>query len=275
ALSVLRAKAREGSTHHLYTRIAPDGEGGALIDMANDAWSHIRVTPTGWSIGNTRPPTFRRYKHMKELPMPKKGGDPFIILQFVNLKEEGHRLLYVITIISYLIPGIQHPVLVFYGPHGSGKSVSMRAARAMVDPSIVGLLALPRQDRELVQQLYHHYCGFYDNVSKLPNWASDVFCRAVTGIGNTKRALYTDDDDIIYQYKRCIGFNGINIAAQRGDLLDRTIMLGCEMMDDSVRLEEKVLTQMLDSLAPTILGGMLDAIVKAMNIYPTIKLEKL
>lgn len=275
ALSVLRAKAREGPIHHLHTRVAPDGEGGSLIDMANESWSYIRVTPNGWSIGNTGAPTFRRYKHMKELPTPKKGGDPFEILRFVNLKDEKHRLLYVIATISNLISEIQHPILVYHGPHGSGKSVSMRVARAMVDPSIVGLLALPRQDRELVQQLYHHYCGYYDNVSKLPKWASDVFCRAVTGAGNTKRALYTDDDDVIYEYRRCLSINGINIAAQQGDLLDRSIILSCEMMDDSERVEETVLNQMLESSVPEILGGMLDTIVKALNIYPTIQLEKL
>ena len=275
ALSVLRAKAREGPTYTLHNRVAPDTQGGILIDMANEGWNTIRVTPDGWMVEGTGEPTFRRYGHMRPLPMPLKGGDPMEILRFANLRDDGHRLLYVITVLSYLIPGIQHPVLLFHGPHGAGKSVSMRAARLVVDPSIVELLHLPRNDRELVQQLYHHYCAFYDNLSGMPEWASDIFCRAVTGTGNTKRALYTDDDDVIYGYRRCIGLNGINIAAHKGDLLDRSIILGCEMMESGERLEEKVLTEMMESMVPSILGGMLDAVVRALNIYPTIQLEKL
>jgi hypothetical protein len=40
-------------------------------------------------------------------------------------------------------------------------------------------------------------------------------------------------------------------------------------------MEEKILQELLDSMTPSILGGMLDTIVKALNIYPTIQLEKL
>lgn len=88
-------------------------------------------------------------------------------------------------------------------------------------------------------------------------------------------ALYTDDDDIIYEYKRCIGINGINIAAWKGDLLDRSVILGCEMLPNTERVEQKVLDQQLESMTAEILGGILDTVVKALNIYPTVQLEKL
>jgi hypothetical protein len=275
ALAVLRAMARKGPTYPLYTRIAPDGAGGALIDLANERWNCIRVTPKGWSIDEPSMPTFRRYSHMKPLPIPSRDGDPFKILEFANLRDEGEKLLYVVSTTSYFIPEIQHPILLFWGPHGSGKSLSMMAPRAVCDPSITPLLSLPRNDRELVQQLFHHSCGFYDNVSSLPDWTSDIFCRAVTGAGNSKRALYTDDDDVVYDYRRFIGINGINIPARRGDFFDRTLILRCDMIDNSHRLEERIMTKQLEDAVPTILGGMLDTVVKALNIYPTIKIDKL
>lgn len=149
--SALSAKAREGPTYTLHNRIAPDAQGGILIDMANEGWNTIKVTPDGWMVEGTGEPTFRRYSHMKPLPMPRKGGDPFEILRFANLKDEKHRLLYVITVLSYLIPGIQHSVLLFHGPHGAGKSVSVRAARLVVDPSIVELL----REAESFKDLWH------------------------------------------------------------------------------------------------------------------------
>jgi len=45
----------------------------------------------------------------------------------------------------------------------------------------------------------------------------DTLCRLVTGDGDSKRALYSDDEDFIYQLKRVILLNGINAPTERGD----------------------------------------------------------
>ena len=275
ALAVLRAMANDGPIYPLYNRVAPDGGGGILIDLANPRWDCIQVTPKGWSIIESIIPVFRRYSHMRNLPMPEKNGDLTKIMDFVNLSDEGDRLLYLVSVISNFIPEIQHIILVFWGVHGSGKSLAMRAARSICDPSITDLLTLPRNDRELIQQLFHHHLGYFDNVSGLPDWASDIFCRASTGTGNTKRALFTDDDDIVYSYRRCIGINGINIVAHRGDFMDRSLILECKMIENSHRVEETKLIEKLEAATPTILGGILDVLVKALNIYPTIQLDQL
>ena len=43
----------------------------------------------------------------------------------------------------------------------------------------------------------YNYVPFYDNVKNIPKWLSDEACKVVTGIGQTKRKLYTDDEDIV------------------------------------------------------------------------------
>lgn len=43
-----------------------------------------------------------------------------------------------------------------------------------------------------------------------PSWFSDEVCKAVTGVGNSKRRFYTNDEDVIYNYIRCLMINGIN-----------------------------------------------------------------
>ena len=78
---------------------------------------------------------------------------------------------------------------------------------------------------ELIQILSHNYIAYFDNVSIIRDWISDTLCRAVTGSGFSKRQLYTDDDDIIYHFRRCIGFNGVNLGATKADLLDRAIII--------------------------------------------------
>lgn len=276
-LNVLAAMAYEGDMIPLYNRVAPSYVDGIYIDMADEQWRAIHVNREGWKIVNSPPILFRRYNHQKPLPEPVRGGSGSVahLLDFTNIRDDGDRLLYIVNVISCFIPSIPHVIMVFYGPQGSGKTWSLRAVRAVVDPSILDLLTLPRRQRELVQNLDHHYCAFYDNVGRIPPWVSNVLCRAVTGTGVSKRRLYSDDEDVIYQYHRCCGLTDINIAAERGDLLERSILLGLDAIDRSKRKTEEELKAMLEKRAGAILGGILDVLVKAMRIYPTVEFDGL
>lgn len=275
AINVLEALCHDGTEYKLYNRIAPGEDGSIWIDMADKDWRAIHVTREGWQVVSNPPILFRRYSNQKAIPDPVRGGDVNQILEFANVNDEGDRLLYIVTSTTYLIPNIPHVILIFFGPQGSGKTWSLRVIRSLVDPSQLGLLNLPRRPRELVQNLDHHWLAFYDNVGRVPEWCSNVFCRAVTGMGVSKRALYTDDDDVIYSYHRCIGLTDINIAAERGDMLQRSLLLGLNAIPKKQRKTEKRLKAAFKKAGPRIFGAMLDVLVKAIQIYPTVKLEGL
>jgi hypothetical protein len=86
-------------------------------------------------------------------------------------------------------------------------------------------LTINNNKDEFVQQLNHNYLAVYDNVKYVPKWLSDEACKAVPKVGNTKRKLYTNDEDVVYEYQRCLGFNGINISLTepaRSQHTDRT-----------------------------------------------------
>jgi len=165
---------------------------------------------------------------------------------------------------------IPHVIIVLYGIQGSGKTMLFKLVRRLIDPSAVEVLTLPRDERERVQQLDHHWCAFYDNVTRLPAWTSDTLCRAATGGGFTKRELYTNDQDIIYNFKRCVGLNGINIAAQRGDLLDRSLLVGLRDIPKKKRRTEKQILAEFEECKAEIFGGFLDTLVKAIQLYPSV-----
>jgi len=91
----------------------------------------------------------------------------------------------------------------------------------------------------------------------------------------SKRALYTDDEDKIYTFRRCIALNGINVVATREDLLDRSILLELERISPENRKDEATIWKEFEEAKPYILGAIFDIVAKAMKIHPEVKLEKL
>jgi hypothetical protein len=277
AINVLQGKALiEGKQYTLYNRVAP-AEDGLWIDMTDDKWRAIKVDAQGWRIVNAPPILFRRYAHQLPLTEPQRGGDPWKLLNYFNIHKDDKetRLPLLCVCASYFIPSIPHPILTAYGPQGSAKTWLFRFVRRVFDPSSIEVLSMPWDERERVQQLEHHWLPFYDNITSLPTWISDSLCRAATGGGFSKRELYSDDDDVIYNFKRCVGLNGINIAAQRGDLLDRVFLVGLEHIPNENRKTEEELVTDFEKEKASILGGFLDTLAKAMQLYPTINLSGL
>jgi energy-coupling factor transporter ATP-binding protein EcfA2 len=277
ALNILIAKANsDGDKYTLYNRVAP-ADDGFWIDMCDCRWRAIKVTRENWQIVENPPVLFKRYSHQLPLPEPADRGDPWKLLDFINISsdDEATRLTLLTTAISLFIPSIPHPIICAYGHQGSGKSWLFKFIRSIVDPSIVELLTLNFDERERIQQLDHHWCAFYDNITYLSTQANDTLCRAATGAGFTKRELYTDNDDVVYNFKRCIGLNGINIAAQRGDLLDRTLLVGLQDIPNGKRKTEQELIADFENCKPKIFRGFLDTLVRALQLYPSLNLKRL
>ena len=112
----------------------------------------------------------------------------------------------------------------------------------------------------------HNYIAYFDNVSVIREWISDALCRSVTGSGYSKRQLYTDDDDIIYYFLRCIGFNGINLAATKADLLDRGLIIQLERIPKLKRRKLEDIWNDFEILLPQLLASIFDILVRVLQI---------
>jgi hypothetical protein len=233
------------------------------------------VTSQGWEIVVAPPILFRRYGHQRPQPEPLHGGDLHDVLGFVNLHEPSQGLLLLVYIVSCFVPDIPHPILLLHGPQGSAKTTLFCMLRELIDPSAMAVLSFPRDATELVQQLSHHWAPFYDNISSLPDWTSDLLCRTVTGQGFSKRELYTDDEDFLYQFRRCIGLNGVNVAAHKADLLDRCILLGLEPILPANRRSEQEIWREFEAARPQLLGAIFDVLAAAMALRHSIRLPGL
>jgi hypothetical protein len=275
-VDTLGAKALfDGPEKTLDLRISKDPQDDSTYwyDLCNENWEAIRITRDGWNIVKSGevPIMFRRYSSQQAQVYPSKNYPPDIMDQFlalINLKDsENDRLLVKCYIVSILIPGIAKAILMIHGPKGAAKTALEDLVKQLLDPSILGNLTLPRTTEQLVQQLMHTFLTYYDNVSILPEWLSNDLCRAVTGTASSKRELYTDDDDIIYQYKRPIGFNGINLAATRPDLLDRGLIIELERIKpENRRSFEQDIKPELERIKPELLGFILDIVVKVLEL---------
>jgi hypothetical protein len=95
---------------------------------------------------------------------------------------------------------------------------------------------------------------------------SHALCRAVTGTGFSKRQLYTDDEDIIYFFLRCIGFNGINLAATKADLLDRGIIIQLERIPKKEKRKLPDIWNEFEILLASLLSYIFDVLVKVLQI---------
>lgn len=279
AINVLKGKAQnEGKQYRLYNRVAPAENGEIWLDTCDNEYRAVKITKEGWEIVTDPPILFKRYAHQQPLiePLPKEQGDAWKFLKYVNIKETdtNNQLMLLVSAISYLIPDIAHPNIVAAGGQGCAKSYLFMLIRRLCDPSSIELLRIPKTEDDLALQLDHHWILPYDNISYLPKWASDTLCTGITGGGIEKRKLYTDDDAVIFQFKRCVMLNGINIAAQNGDLLDRSLIFTLEPIEPENRKTEAELNKAFDKDKAIILTGFLNVLSKALKLLPVIELEK-
>ncbi len=278
ALRVLEGDCRfEGVGRPLSVRVAGvENDPQTLwIDLTNDLWQAVRVTPAGWEIVADPPILFRRYALGNPQAEPVRGGSLDRLRDFLNIRDENAWVQLVVWLVAALLPDIAHPVLVVHGEQGCAKSTLMRLLSALIDPSKTPLRVEPRDVGEWVQAGQHSLMVTLDNVSKLPPWLSDAICRAVTGEGFSKRQLYTDGEDVIITFRRVIALTGIEVVAQRADLLDRSILLALTpILPDKRRSETEVLKE-FETARPALLGALLDTVANVLAILPSVQLARM
>ena len=208
---------------------------------------------------------FCAYRHQKQQVEPKKKGEIAEILQVTNIHSHKDQLLFLVSLIACLIPDIPRPIVYFYGRNGSAKSFHEVLMRRLIDPSETEKMSFPPDRKELVQQLAHNYLATYDNISHISQDQSDSLCRAITGEGTSKRLLYTDQDDIIFRYRRAVVISSIKYLARNADLRERCIAIRLQRISEKDRRDEESLLQEFEEMRPRIFGAMLTTLSGAMK----------
>ncbi len=264
--------ASKSETVKLSTRIA-DTDGAIWYDLTNNERQAILITTDGWDICDEPPLVFDHFVHQAPQVTPIRGGDVNKILKYINIKE--YKVLFLCWLVSCFVPNIPHVIPVIFGEKGAAKSTACAFLKKIIDPSAMETLSLPSDEKSRNIIFRQHWFAAFDNVSEISKKMSDALCRAVTGNGTQVRKLFTDSDDVVFNFQRCIAINGVNNVATRSDLLDRSILFELQRVPDAERRERVEMQKEFEADRPAILGGIFDILAKALEAYPSLKPSKL
>ena len=271
--NIVEAKAKfEGGKRTLHTRTAWDGD-VLWYDLGNG--KAVKVDENGWKIESPTDVLFRTFKHQKDQVEPVEGGDIDLIFKYitVNVRDWFKKVLFSTWITTVFFETIVRPIVIFYGQEGSAKTTASKLLKALIDPSSLEAITYPSNQKEFIQLLDHHYLVAFDNLSSLKESQSDDLCRVCTGQSFMKRELYSNDNDIVYNFKRAIVLNGINLVATKPDLLDRSLLFELDPITDENRISEEVLFPNFEKDKPLILGAIFTFISKAIKLKKEGKIE--
>jgi primase-polymerase (primpol)-like protein len=273
--AIAAAAIFDGGEHPVFVRIASH-EGAVFIDLGDDSWSAVRVTENGWTVvpSNQTPVRFCRRRGMQALPVPLHGGSVDQLRRYVNLPDDGAWKLFVLVLVTYLLPRGPYVVLVVNGEQGSAKSALMRVARDLIDPNKAGLRRPPKDERDLMIAATNAWIVAYDNISGLPAFLSDAICVLATGGGFGARQLFSDDEEKLFEATRPVMLNGIEDIATRADLLDRSVIFTLTAISDEARMEESEQRSGFESVRACVFGALLSGVVAVLARKAGVKLKR-
>jgi hypothetical protein len=270
AAGTLAAHAEfSGEARELYTRAAWH-EGVLYYELRHG--KVVRVGPGGWTFEAKPPVLFRRFVNLKALPDPEAGGSLDLLDGLVNLKSERDRRLFKAYLVTLPLEHVGRPIFNASGAMGSGKTTIQRLIKHLLDPTAPETVRF--DPRDFLQKAMHAFIVMADNQNTIPEWAADTLCRLVTGEADSKRRLYTDDEDVIIELRRAVILNGINVPTERGDVLDRSLVVELERIPDAERKTEEQLWERFEDEYAKLLGALFDVLSRAIALKPSIKLSR-
>jgi hypothetical protein len=273
ATNVLEGLAAQEQPTRLFQRVAADSP-NAYVDLGDTDGTVIEIGPTGWQLTNTAPVVFARTKLTAPAPRPVPGGNLADLWDFVNIAEEDRPVLLAVMVQALIQIDVPHPVLALFAEQGSAKSSTARVLVDLLDPSAVPLRQAPRDADSWVTAAAGSWVVALDNLSGLPGWLSDSLCRASTGDGNVKRALYSDAGLAVVKFRRVVIVNGIDVGALAGDLADRTVVVDLLRIPRAQRREESELNLAWSKYRPAIYGALLDLAANVLRRLPEVRLDE-
>lgn len=268
--TIAAAGINDGDEVEIHVRAAKDAD-GYLIDLCDDRWRVMRVTPCGWQALEHSPVYFTRTQSMRPLPEPERGGDIDLLWQHTNIPA-NRRLMVLTWLLDSFRPDTPFPALELVGEQGSAKSTTQAVLRSLVDPNKVALRGRPKTVEDIFVAAANNWLVSYENLSGLTAEQQDAFCTLATGGGFASRQLYTNGEEHVMETKRPVVLNGIAVVATRPDLIDRVIHVDLPTIPPEARKDEADTSAAWERDRPQVFGALLDHFAAALRILPSVTL---
>ncbi|MGN9135196.1 hypothetical protein ACTNDG_07140 [Clostridium sp. HCP1S3_B4] len=214
-----------------------NGEKVIYYDLDNKKNEIIRIDKDEIKLINHKEPIFIRTLNTSSQVVPDENffgnTDISIITKHFRIKDRDDEILFIILLVTSIIKGIAHPILIFYGEKGSGKTINTRYIKKIIDPSRQDVVSLPKTERDFAILCSKSYLLAFDNLDSIPKQMSDFICLISTKGSYVTRALYSDDEEKVFLLDNPLVINGIGAIVSKPDLLDR-----CKLIEVS-RIQPK------------------------------------
>ena len=277
-LSMIAAQARQSEETErmtIFNRIAMTTD-AIYYDLCSQDWQAVKITKNGYEVVriNENTPIFTRKQQQLPQVLPKKEKDNALdkLIKLLRVSKSDQEI-FKIHIITFFLEKYPIPMAIVSGEHGSTKSTLTKSIARIIDPSGMNISSIPTNTSDIALHLNSRYISNFDNVSEISQDVSDMFCRAITGEGYSKRKLYTDSNEIIWNYKRKILLNGISPILEFPDFKDRSIFYETVPISEEERMSEEEFNHRLESLMPSILHEIFTILSYVLLMYRRIKKE--
>jgi hypothetical protein len=254
----------ESQEDAVFVRVGQHGE-SVYLDLGNSQWRVVEITKAGWRIVSNPPIRFRRANGILPLPNPESGGSLELLRTLINARDENSWTLIAGWMVGSLRPSGPYLVLALQGEAGSAKSTTAKMLRALIDPSSSMVRSSPANVTDLMIAARNSWVLNFDNMASVPPWLSDAICSIATGGGLSRRQLFTDNDEVIFEASRPVILNGIEDLAVREDLAERSVNILLRSIQAENRRTERELWNQFRTMHPQILGALLDAVSAALR----------
>ena len=223
-------------------------------------------------------PIFRKNQSLQAQILPKQDDEKALdkLTDLLKISQKD-RLVFKVNLVALFLEAYPIPMMIIGGPAGCFKTTTTAFIKRIVDPTgnqkEDNVSNIPQNIDDLILHLYNRYLVSFDNVSNISREQSDVFCRAITGNTNSKRKLYSNDDESILSFTRKIILNGIVPYLDYPDLQTRLLIYDRESVDDKNRLTEEQLNEKFEKLLPNVLGQIFHILKGALFWYKSIKYD--
>ncbi|MYL85266.1 hypothetical protein GTA51_19410 [Desulfovibrio aerotolerans] len=243
------------------------------LDLNDGKGTVAKITKEGWTLEVNPPIEFIRSNNMRPLPEPVKDGNYVKFFDLLNIKSLADLYLLQVYIPCILNTDIPRPALFLVGMKGSSKSSTAKLIRRLIDPVVNELLFPKKNERDMNLIFNLHPLPIFDNVESYDARQCNFLCMAITGGGMEERKLRTNSETVYTYYKKPFISTSINFPSVAEDLIDRSIIIELEKIDQEDRKDESEIFETFRQNHPIYLGGLLDVISKSMSFYSAMELK--